>query len=373
MATHRCPQCKSSSVHRSRRRGFFEYLVLPLMLLRPYRCWCCERRHYGYLFLRKPLGSRVYASTSIALLRQIPNPIPLLALLFLVPWIVASTGSDMMLMGLTLLTPTRVTASVPKASPSAEPGPQLSRMILADAPPWEVGQSTPAQEKPAGEPELSPSLPAPADQEALGSVSSTGEVVLNGARVPQLTTIYADDTIGTGADGNAVVKLQGKGEMQVYPETLIKCPNSPRYFAQLEQGQISFRPLGQAKGFQVRVGNFVIIPDPQSSETTANVERDAGGLTRVKAIQGSVGIIELEGSRATFVRSGQEVTISPDGSIVGAAPPQPSPATLRSAKTGGGHGTMILVGVGAAGGVGAAVALSSSGGTPSPSVSPFTP
>ena len=380
MTNYCCPQCKSLSVHRSRRRGVFEHLVLPLMLLRPYRCWSCDRRHYGYLFLRKPLRSRVYASTSTTLLRQIPNPIPLLALLFLVPWIVASTGSDMMLMGLTLLTPTRATASVPKISPSAEPGPQplpqarmVSKMILADAPHWRVESSTSAQDKPAGTPDLSPSRPAPAEQEALGTVTSTGEVVISGARVPQLATIYADDTIGTGADGNAVIKLQGKGDIQVYPETLIKFPNSPRYLAQLEHGQISVRPLRQVNGFQIRVGSFVIIPDPESPETTANVERDAGGLTRVKAVRGSVGIIELEGPRTTFIRSGQEVSISSDGIFGGIAPSQPSPVTPMSAETGGGHRTMILLGVGAAGAAGAAVALSSGGSTTSPSVSPSTP
>ena len=374
MSTYRCSYCKSLSVHRSRRRGLFEHLVLRLMLLRPYRCWSCDCRHYGYLFLRKHLGSRLYASTSTTLLRQIPKPIPLLPLLFFVPWILASTGSNLMLRGLTLFTPTRVTASVPDISPSAQPGPQarvLSKMILADAPPWRVEPSISAQEKPAGEPEPSPSRSAPAEQEALGTVNSTGEVVLNGARVPQLATIYADDTIGTGADGNAVIKLQGKGDIQVYPETLIKFPNSPQYLAQLEHGQISFRPLGQVKGFQVRVGNFVIVPDPESPETTANVERDAGGLTRVKAVQGSVGIIELEGSRTSFIQSGQEVSISSDGSIVGSAPPQPSPVTPKSAKTGGGHGTMILLGVGAAGAAGAVAALSGGGSTPS--ISPFVP
>lgn len=378
MATYRCPQCKSLSVHRSRRRGLFEHLVLRLMLLRPYRCWSCDRRHHGYLFLRNDLGSCVYASTSATLLRQIPKAIPLLPLLFLVPWILASTGSNLMLLGLTLFAPTRVTASVPEISPSAQPGPQalpqarvLSKMILADAPPWRVEQSTSAQDKPAGEPELSPSRPAPAEQEALGSVSSTGEVVLNGARVPQLATIYADDTIGTGPEGNAIIKLQGKGDIQVYPETLIKFPNSPRYLAQLEHGHISFRTLRQVKEFQVRVGNFVIVPDPESPETTANVERDASGLTRVKAVQGSVGIIELEGSRTSFIQSGQEVSVSSDGSIGGSAPPQPSPVTPESAKTGGGHGTMILLGVGAAGAVGAGVALSSGGSTPS--ISPFAP
>ncbi len=379
MDTYCCPQCKSLSIHRSRRRGLYEHIVVRLMLLRPYRCWSCDYRHYGYLFLRKNHGTRSYASTSATLLRQIPKTIPLLPLLLFVPWALASTGSDLMLLGLTLTAPASVTASMPENSPSPQPGPQalpkarvLSMIIPADAPPWRSEPSTSPQDKPAGKPELSPSRPAPAVQVALGTVSSTGEVMLNGARVPQLATIYADDTIGTGADGNAVIKLQGKGDIQVYPETQIKLPNSPRYLAQLEHGQISFRPLGQVKGFQVRVGNFVIVPDPGSPETTANVERDAGGLTRVKAVQGSVGIIELEGPRTSFIRGGQEMSFTADGGIVGGgAPSQPSPVTPKSARTGDGHSTKILLGVGAAGAAGAAVALAGGGSTPS--VSPFTP
>ena len=101
MANYCCPQCKSLSVHRSRRRGLYEHIVVRLMLLRPYRCWSCDHRHYAYLFLRKNQGTHAYASTPATLLRQIPKMIPLLPLLLFVPWALASTGSDLMLMGLT--------------------------------------------------------------------------------------------------------------------------------------------------------------------------------------------------------------------------------------------------------------------------------
>lgn len=47
-----CPACRSSVVRRSRRRGLFERIVLPLLLRRPYRCLDCDRRHYGSVFAR---------------------------------------------------------------------------------------------------------------------------------------------------------------------------------------------------------------------------------------------------------------------------------------------------------------------------------
>src|SRR5712692_262572 len=34
----RCPYCGSSTVRRSQRQNLFEFVVLPLFLLRPYRC-----------------------------------------------------------------------------------------------------------------------------------------------------------------------------------------------------------------------------------------------------------------------------------------------------------------------------------------------
>jgi hypothetical protein len=49
-----CPRCRSYDVHRSRRRGFIERFLLPLVLKRPYRCDGCNSRYYGY-FNASPL------------------------------------------------------------------------------------------------------------------------------------------------------------------------------------------------------------------------------------------------------------------------------------------------------------------------------
>lgn len=48
-----CPKCRSHDVHRSRRRGFVERVLLPLVLKRPYRCDGCNSRYYGYTFARR--------------------------------------------------------------------------------------------------------------------------------------------------------------------------------------------------------------------------------------------------------------------------------------------------------------------------------
>jgi len=41
---YRCSDCGSAEAYRSRRRGIYEKLVLPLFLMKPVRCARCFRR-----------------------------------------------------------------------------------------------------------------------------------------------------------------------------------------------------------------------------------------------------------------------------------------------------------------------------------------
>lgn len=47
-----CPSCKGLNVRRSHRRGLLEMVLLPLLLLRPFRCEDCAKRHYNLFFTR---------------------------------------------------------------------------------------------------------------------------------------------------------------------------------------------------------------------------------------------------------------------------------------------------------------------------------
>ena len=49
----RCPMCGSMDVLRSKRRTLVEFLILPLLLLRPFRCQKCSARHFGFLFRKR--------------------------------------------------------------------------------------------------------------------------------------------------------------------------------------------------------------------------------------------------------------------------------------------------------------------------------
>ena len=52
MSGHKCYNCGSTHLRRSRRRTFLEAAILPLFLIRPYRCSQCQTRQYGIGFHR---------------------------------------------------------------------------------------------------------------------------------------------------------------------------------------------------------------------------------------------------------------------------------------------------------------------------------
>jgi len=47
-----CPNCGAAEVHRSRRRGVFEHILLRMVSRRPYRCFACGARFYDH---RRPV------------------------------------------------------------------------------------------------------------------------------------------------------------------------------------------------------------------------------------------------------------------------------------------------------------------------------
>jgi hypothetical protein len=48
-----CTSCGCLEVQRSRRCNPVEWLILPLLLLRPFRCSECHDRHYGFFFRKR--------------------------------------------------------------------------------------------------------------------------------------------------------------------------------------------------------------------------------------------------------------------------------------------------------------------------------
>jgi len=42
-----CPECRSTAIRRSQRRGLIERVVLPMFGILPYRCQACDTRFYA--------------------------------------------------------------------------------------------------------------------------------------------------------------------------------------------------------------------------------------------------------------------------------------------------------------------------------------
>jgi hypothetical protein len=41
-----CPLCRSKRIHRSKRKGIVERVILPMIFIRPFRCEKCDFRFF---------------------------------------------------------------------------------------------------------------------------------------------------------------------------------------------------------------------------------------------------------------------------------------------------------------------------------------
>ena len=381
MSTRICPRCSSFSVHRARRRGLFEAVLLPLLALRPYRCMNCWRRYYGLVFTQH---YRTRIQPSVVTI-QVPVPVLRgacgLLVLFAIPLLLP--GAAPVLRTLRKLTNADWSASSP-----SQPVTQAEIAGQPLAPP-DLTSLLPAAVK--GDDELGlnklrvsvglikPASYSPAPQrEALGSLRSTGEVYVADSKAPVEVVVFSGDTVRTGADGSATLEVAGKGMFLIYQHTEISFAGR-RYFATLKQGTVSFRTVADVKNFEVRMGGIVVAPEGTAA-ATADIEREADGSARVRCTLGSMGVISLEGSNSAFLRPGQEAYISPDGKITLASAKQEAGSTQGSAppappsgRGGNAHTTWIALGVGGGAAAGVVAALAGHGSGSTSSVSPSTP
>jgi hypothetical protein len=53
-----CPCCANARIHRSKRKGLVETVVLALVFVRPFRCERCDKRFFRWSFAANPKASR---------------------------------------------------------------------------------------------------------------------------------------------------------------------------------------------------------------------------------------------------------------------------------------------------------------------------
>ena len=382
-----CPHCKSPSVHRSRRRGVFEILLLRLFLVRPYRCWTCYRRHYGLAFT----PPRLSEAWSGAFFAPIParawQRVPVLPLLLLaVPLLFAGAGLGLpVLEKLGLRAPEMPRDTLQASSFVSVPASQRSlassrqpQVALDSAAGW--GEALQTETKPVNLSRVVPAAFALPQQTPLGSLRASGEVYRNETRMQQDGVVFPGDVLRTGTGSAAVLQVSNKGTIVISEQTRLSFGGVGGYFATLEQGVLSFATAGVVRDFDFRIGRFVVTPSPETPGSAAEILHAPDGSTQVKATHGQVGVIDLHGAQTVFISAGQEVAISPAGILqqVELTPPPPAPPAPQPPAKGGlqkgrpkSRATWVALGIGGGGAAAAAALLAArSGAEP---VSPSAP
>jgi hypothetical protein len=220
--------------------------------------------------------------------------------------------------------------------------------------------------------------------QSIGSISSIGPVSINGAPASGEATIFAGDSVKTGATGTAVFSLSGKGSFKLAPNSDMSFAPDPRYSAELRAGTVIMTSFGGATDISVRAGSFVIAPVIQAQQSASKIERHADGSFTISCLDGSVGLIPLEGATGRVLQAGQLANLLPSGQLeagpsaeptaatpVDTGPPQ-APAPPVSVHGNSKKNEYILLGLAGGGAVIIAAALAGRGHGSS-SISPSTP
>ena len=198
----------------------------------------------------------------------------------------------------------------------------------------------------------------------LGSLSTVGEVYLNGAVAPPESEIFTGDLLRSAGTGGATFTLSGKGSLQIYPNSEIVFTGEPQYAAELKLGRLVMNSATGATGISLRAGSSVVVPVAEGQRSASSIEAPSDGSFLVKCIDGSVGVISLAGGKGIFIQAGQSVGISGQGEL-SALSPQAAPApsatptsteTSPAARQKRNYRRWILIALGTAG-VGTAAAI----------------
>ena len=144
-----------------------------------------------------------------------------------------------------------------------------------------------------------------AQNQALGSVTTVGPVTINGVPAPADLTIFPGDTLKTNDMGSAAFSISGKGSFKLLSNSEMVFPPDPRYTAELKAGSVVMNSFNGATDISLRVGNYVVAPVIQAQQSTSQVVRHADGSFTVTCLEGSVGLIPLEGATGRVLQSGR--------------------------------------------------------------------
>ena len=202
-------------------------------------------------------------------------------------------------------------------------------------------------------------------RQPLGSLSAVGEVYVNDSPAPAEGTIFSGDALRTGANGMASFTPSGKGSLKISPGSQLVFAGTPQYLAELKSGIVVMSSLSGAAGVNLRAGNFVVAAVTEGEQATSRVESAPDGSFVVNCLEGSVGVLPLEGANGLFLQVGQSVNISPQGELSAAKQPaapstaaeKPSTPPVAGAQAKKSHTGWIILALVGGGAAGAGAAL----------------
>jgi hypothetical protein len=201
----------------------------------------------------------------------------------------------------------------------------------------------------------------PQQKQALGSLSTAGNVYVNGSVAPAESTIFAGDTLLTSDTGTATFTVSGKGSLKISPQTHLVFAAETRYLAEMTSGTVVMTTFAEATELSLKIGDFVATPVIQTEQSSSKIEKTSAGSFVITCLDGSVGVIPIQGVSGQVLRTGQTVEISPEGVLGTPTETATQPASPQGAKKSS-HTGWIILGAAGAGAAGIAAAVASRGG-----------
>ncbi len=204
-----------------------------------------------------------------------------------------------------------------------------------------------------------------------GKPLSPGDWVLNG------------DTISTGANGKALVRLWPANQVTLHENaTATFTRPAERVWLKLDRGEV-IAENASADSVLIQTSKFNIEP-ASGAASMISVKIEPDGSTLIESVVGPVTITETSSDRTYLLAAGQKTLVPANASGVPGLQPQaaapaatPTPATgpPPAGVSGHSHHTYLIVGIAAGGGAAAAAAAlaASGGGSTSPTASSVNP
>ena len=168
-------------------------------------------------------------------------------------------------------------------------------------------------------------VPQEQQRESLGSLSSLGEVYVNDIAAPAESTIFSGDRLRTGDTGAATFTMSGKGTLKISPRSEVVFTGNYQFTAELKSGTVVLNSISGPSGITLRVENFVLVSSIKQQSATSKIEQASNGSFLISCLDGSVGVLTLEGKSGRFLQAGQSLNIS-SGEVILPSPSEPSNA-----------------------------------------------